>query len=90
VCWIPHSNSHLEDTILYGDDQGYVNLLTIAAKDLTPRNSKGDSKLKEQENIAIDPQKLTQYVHDVTKSPEIEPFACCGCTEDMYMYYTYV
>ncbi|XP_064622276.1 WD repeat-containing protein 64-like isoform X2 [Lineus longissimus] len=88
VCWVPNSNSHLEDTVLFGDDQGFVNMLTLAAKDLTPKNAKGDAKLKERENIAIDPQKLTHPIirrrlHDdwvikIEYIPELRCFASCS------------
>ncbi len=57
MVWVPYSTNLHEDTVLFGDDQGYVNLLTIAAKDLTTKNSKGDKKYTQ--NYFIDPKNLT-------------------------------
>lgn len=57
MSWVPYSPNAHEDTVLFGDDQGYVNLLTIAAKDLTTKNSKGDKKYTQ--NYVIDPKNLT-------------------------------
>ena len=56
MAWVPHSTTAHEDTLLFGDDQGYVNLLTLSAKDLTMKNSKGDKRYTQ--NYVVDPQKL--------------------------------
>ena len=58
---IPKPGAIHEDRILFGDDQGYMNLLTIAAKDLTMKNSKGGEKkpVKDQNILhVIEPAKL--------------------------------
>ena len=58
---VPKPGAIHEDRILFGDDQGYMNLLTIAAKDLTMKNSKGGEKkpVKDQNILhVIEPAKL--------------------------------
>ncbi|KAH3845798.1 hypothetical protein DPMN_088087 [Dreissena polymorpha] len=55
----------LEDLVLFGDNQGYINLLTLAAKDLTMKNSKGgEKKPAKDQNIlhVIEPNRLSVYV----------------------------
>ena len=61
MAWVPRSASPHEDTVLFGDDQGYVNLLTICAKDLTVKNTKGEKRYTA--NFAIEPKKLSVWVH---------------------------
>ena len=51
-----NANSH-EDTLLFGDDEGYLNLMTLCAKDFTMKNSKGDKRF--QQSYIIEPNKLT-------------------------------
>ncbi len=56
MTWVPWSSGPHEDTLLFGDDQGFVNLVTISAKDLTMKNSKGDKRYSQ--NYVIDPNKM--------------------------------
>lgn len=59
---IPKHGAIHEDRILFGDDQGYINILTVAAKDLTMKNSKGgEKKPAKDQNIlhVIEPARLT-------------------------------
>jgi len=42
---------------MFGDDQGYINVLTITAKDLTMKNNKGDRNYSQ--SCVIDPGKLS-------------------------------
>ncbi|XP_071080173.1 WD repeat-containing protein 64-like [Haliotis cracherodii] len=84
---IPTSTTPHEDKILFGDDQGYVNLLTISAKDMTMKNSKGE-KNNAQNNLVIDPNKMTypiqrRKLHDdwvlkVKYFPDLRCFASCS------------
>ncbi|XP_046579795.1 WD repeat-containing protein 64-like [Haliotis rubra] len=84
---IPTSTTPHEDRILFGDDQGYVNLLTISAKDMTMKNSKGE-KNNSQNNLIIDPNKMTfpiqrRKLHDdwvlkVKYFPDLRCFASCS------------
>ena len=62
VCSVPYANHMLEDTVLFGDDQGCINLLTISAKDLANKNSKGEKKYSQ--TLPVDPSKITQYEID--------------------------
>ncbi|CAH1792147.1 unnamed protein product [Owenia fusiformis] len=86
MTWIPDSTNAHEDTILFGDDQGYINYLTVAAKDLTMKNSRGERKTSQ--NINVDPTKMTypvirRKIHDdwvlkIKYFPELRCFASCS------------
>ncbi|XP_035826428.1 WD repeat-containing protein 64 [Aplysia californica] len=91
---IPNSNGGPEDKILYGDDQGYVNLLTILAKDLTMKNSKGDNKRSQNsQSYVIEPSKLSHHIirkklHDdwvlkVKYFPDLRCFASCSPSSNL-------
>ncbi|XP_041352298.1 WD repeat-containing protein 64-like isoform X2 [Gigantopelta aegis] len=83
---VPLATSIHEDCILFGDDQGYVNILTVTAKDLTMKNTKGEKK--NTHSYVIDPTKLAQPIvrrrlHDdwvlrVKYFPELRCFASCS------------
>ncbi|XP_053404636.1 WD repeat-containing protein 64-like isoform X4 [Mercenaria mercenaria] len=88
---VPKPGAIHEDRILFGDDQGYLNILTVAAKDLTMKNSKGgEKKPAKDQNIlhVIEPNRLTvpmvrRKVHDdwvtrVKYFPELHCFASCS------------
>ncbi|KAK7504770.1 hypothetical protein BaRGS_00003798, partial [Batillaria attramentaria] len=85
MTYVPSPSSH-EDMILFGDDQGYVNALTIVAKDLTMKNSKGERR--NSQNISIDPSKLSHpiarrkihgdWVLKVKYFPDLRCFASCS------------
>ncbi|KAL5008313.1 hypothetical protein ScPMuIL_013894 [Solemya velum] len=85
---IPTPGNVLEDTILFGDDQGYINRLRIVGKDITMKNSNNAEKKQEWENFVIDPSKLTYKVerrkmHDdwvlrVKYFPELRCFGSCS------------
>lgn len=88
---VPKPGAIHEDRILFGDDQGYMNLLTVAAKDLTMKNSKGGEKkpVKDQNILhVIDPSRLAvpmvrRKVHDdwvlkIKYFPELHCFASCS------------
>jgi len=53
-----------EDVLLYGDDQGYINVLKIVAKDLNIKNTKNGDKKQANPNLIqnypIEPDKLTK------------------------------
>ena len=57
MTWVPWSNGPNEDSLLFGDDQGYVNLVTLCGKDLTMKNNKGVKNYSQ--NYNIDPNKLS-------------------------------
>ncbi|WAR20511.1 WDR64-like protein [Mya arenaria] len=65
---VPKTGAIHEDRILFGDDQGYINILTVAAKDLTMKNSKGGEKK---------PAKDQNVLH-VKYFPELHCFASCS------------
>ncbi|KAM7448945.1 WD repeat-containing protein 64 [Porites harrisoni] len=86
MIYIPwKTDSMNEDTILFGDDQGYVNMMTISSKDLHMKNStsKADSQI-----VTIEPSKLSYSIqrrkfHDdwVVKLkyfPQLEMFGSCS------------
>ncbi|KAK6998675.1 WD repeat-containing protein 64 [Biomphalaria glabrata] len=58
---IPSTEDVLEDRVLYGDDQGYVSLLTILPQDLAIKHSK-DRKTDVSESQTIDPKNLTKEI----------------------------
>ncbi|XP_052769281.1 WD repeat-containing protein 64-like isoform X3 [Mya arenaria] len=88
---VPKTGAIHEDRILFGDDQGYINILTVAAKDLTMKNSKGgEKKPAKDQNVlhVIEPNRLSvplvkRKVHDdwvtcVKYFPELHCFASCS------------
>ncbi|XP_074662420.1 WD repeat-containing protein 64-like [Tubulanus polymorphus] len=91
VTWVPWTSNAMEDTILFGDDHGNINLMTIASKDLNMKNSKDDNNSKNQTeapNLVIDPEKLTYPIHKrkihedwvikIDYIPELGCFASCS------------
>lgn len=75
MTYVPGPHASLEDIILFGDDQGYVNVLTLVAKDLTMKNSKDDRRASQ--NVAIDPSKLSlwAFYHPLlAKQTYVTPF----------------
>ena len=62
ITYVPNTAGTLEDLILFGDDQGYLNVLKLVGKDLTAKNSKDADKRQTQipTNITIAPDKLSQ------------------------------
>ncbi|KAJ8044929.1 WD repeat-containing protein 64 [Holothuria leucospilota] len=84
---VPYSKSLHEDCILYGDDQGYVNLVIIAAKDL---NTKHALVEKKSGNLILEPNTLTheiyrRKIHDdwvlkVKYLPDLDCFASCSAS----------
>ncbi|XP_070576950.1 WD repeat-containing protein 64-like isoform X2 [Ptychodera flava] len=86
MTYVPCNNNLHEDCILIGDDEGYVNLVTIAAKDLNTKNARIDKK--NPQNLCIDPATLSypiqsRKLHDdwvlmVKYFPELKCFASCS------------
>lgn len=62
ISYVPNPEGTLDDIVLFGDDMGYLNVLKLVAKDLTPKNSKDSDKRQTQipTNITIAPDQLTQ------------------------------
>ena len=58
MTYVPSQQASHEDIILFGDDQGYVNVLAIGAKDLNMKNSKGERR--NSQNVVIEPSKLSK------------------------------
>lgn len=87
MIYIPWKTESMnEDTVLFGDDQGYVNMMTVSSKDLHMKNStagKTDSQI-----VTIDPSKLTYAIqgrkfHDdwvikLKYFPQLEMFGSCS------------
>ncbi|KAK3736912.1 hypothetical protein RRG08_000654 [Elysia crispata] len=92
---LPNTSGSPEDRMLYGDDQGYVNLITILAKDLTMKNSKGDKRGSSSNTLSyvIEPNKLSKPIvrrklHDdwvlmVKYFPDLRCFASCSPSSSM-------
>ncbi|ESP02905.1 hypothetical protein LOTGIDRAFT_230398 [Lottia gigantea] len=86
MIYLPRTTGPHEDTILYGDDQGYINLMIVAAKDLTMKNGKGDKK--NSPSYVIEPHKMANPVvrrklHDdwvlkVKYFPDLRCFGSCS------------
>uniref|UniRef100_A0A2C9LIR5 WD repeat-containing protein on Y chromosome n=1 Tax=Biomphalaria glabrata TaxID=6526 RepID=A0A2C9LIR5_BIOGL len=86
---IPSTQDVLEDRVLYGDDQGYVSLLTILPQDLAIKHSK-DRKTDVSESQTIDPKNLTKeiirrQVHSdsiikVKYFPTLKSFGSCSAS----------
>ncbi|XP_078673590.1 WD repeat-containing protein 64-like [Branchiostoma floridae x Branchiostoma belcheri] len=82
---IPGTDSTHDDTLLFGDDQGFVNMMTIASKDLHTKHSKGERK---NTNPIIEPSKLSNPIlrrklHDdwvlkIKYFPELRCFGSCS------------
>lgn len=87
MIYIPWKTESMnEDTILFGDDQGYVNMMTVSSKDLHMKNStagKTDSQI-----VTIEPNKLTyalqrrrfhdDWVIKIKYFPQLEMFGSCS------------
>ncbi|ELT96575.1 hypothetical protein CAPTEDRAFT_219855 [Capitella teleta] len=92
LTWIPRSTSPHEDVVLFGDDQGYVNVLNLHMKDLTIKTTKTGEQTKSSQIIVVEPKRLTypirrRKLHDdwvlkVAWIPELRCFASCSpsCT----------
>ncbi|XP_071162911.1 WD repeat-containing protein 64-like isoform X2 [Mytilus edulis] len=90
ISYVPNPEGTLDDIVLFGDDMGYLNVLKLVAKDLTPKNSKDSDKRQTQipTNITIAPDQLTHkivrrklhndYVLQVKYFPELRCFASCS------------
>lgn len=90
ITYVPNPSGTLEDLVLFGDDQGYINVLKLVAKDLTLKNSKDADKRQTQipTNITIAPDVLSHkiirrklhndYVLQVKYFPELRCFASCS------------
>lgn len=63
LTYVPNPTTSHEDTFIYGDDKGFIKLVTLAAKDLTMKNSKGDKK--NTQNLVVEPANLTKWVEDI-------------------------
>ncbi len=57
ITWIPSGDVLNEDAFLFGDDQGFVNLVTVTGKDLAVTGNQEDKN--NMQNFIIDPNKLT-------------------------------
>nr|XP_054759111.1 WD repeat-containing protein 64-like [Lytechinus pictus] len=85
LAWVPHAQNLHEDSLVFGDDQGSISLLTIAAKDLNTKHAKVD---KRNQNLIIEPATLTYPIvkrkfHDnwvlkIKYFPELRCFASCS------------
>ncbi|XP_071795581.1 WD repeat-containing protein 64-like isoform X1 [Asterias amurensis] len=85
MTYVPYNTSIHEDSILFGDDLGYVNLLRIAAKDLNTKHAKVD---KRNGNLVIEPATLSypiqkRKLHDdwvlkVKYLADLRCFASCS------------
>ncbi|XP_078355329.1 LOW QUALITY PROTEIN: WD repeat-containing protein 64-like, partial [Oculina patagonica] len=87
MIYIPWKTESMnEDTILFGDDEGYVNMMTVSSKDLHMKNStagKTDSQI-----VTIEPSKLSYAIqrrkfHDdwvikLKYFPQLEMFGSCS------------
>lgn len=58
LCHVPYGKTAQEDTLLFGDDHGYVNFMTITQKDLTPKQLKGDKRMLQ--SFEIEPANLCE------------------------------
>ncbi|KAK2162660.1 hypothetical protein LSH36_94g03011 [Paralvinella palmiformis] len=88
LTWIPYpTDQHNEDVIIYGDDQGYINLVTLSTKDFTtPQHANRNQRYTSSQ--CIDPNKLTHPIrrrklHDnwvlkVKWFPELQCFGSCS------------
>ena len=56
LTYVPHAQNLHEDCILFGDDLGYVSLMTISANDLNTKHAQIDKK---SGNLVIEPATLT-------------------------------
>ncbi|CAL1529452.1 unnamed protein product [Lymnaea stagnalis] len=76
------------DTVLYGDDQGYLNLLTLLPQDLTVKHVTRDRRAETSQSHTLDPNKLThpiirRKIHKdsvlkVKYFPSLKCFASCS------------
>ncbi|XP_070180399.1 WD repeat-containing protein 64-like [Littorina saxatilis] len=86
MTYVPSPQGSHEDVVLFGDDQGYVNVLAISAKDLNMKNSKGEKR--NSQNVTIEPSKLSNpivrrkihgdWVLKVKYFPDLRCFASCS------------
>ncbi len=69
ITWVPspEGSSPLGECLLFGDAQGYVNLLTVTSKDLNMKNAARDGrKYSASQYHVLDPEKLSQSVFEIT------------------------
>ncbi|XP_044163661.1 WD repeat-containing protein 64 isoform X2 [Acropora millepora] len=86
MTYIPWKTDSInEDTILFGDDQGYINLMILTSKDLHMKNSTGKT---DSQFVAIEPNKLSYAIqrrklHDdcvikIKYFSQLEMFGSCS------------
>ncbi|XP_069117610.1 WD repeat-containing protein 64-like isoform X3 [Argopecten irradians] len=90
ITHVTNSSPAHEDLVLFGDDQGYVNVMRLVAKDLNTKNSKNDKRgnINLPQNYPLDPDNLTYPIvkrklhHDWVLSikyfPELRCFGSCS------------
>ncbi|XP_048734935.1 WD repeat-containing protein 64-like isoform X4 [Ostrea edulis] len=91
ICHVPTSSHLHEDMVLFGDDQGYINVLRILSKDLTIKNSKDAEKIQNTQPIPNYPIELDKLSYKIEKRkihqdwvlkvkyfPELRCFASCS------------
>lgn len=91
ICNVPTSSHLHEDTVLFGDDQGYINVLRILSKDLTIKNAKDAEKIQNTQPIPNYPIELDKLSYKIEKRkihhdwvlkvkyfPELRCFASCS------------
>lgn len=77
LTWVPLGASAHEDAVLFGDDEGFVNLLHVSSKDLNPRQSTlRDSKQFSHSN-QVDPKQLSRC------APLRRYSAACNCSRQL-------
>lgn len=86
MTYIPWKTESMnEDTILFGDDQGFINLMTLSSKDLHMKNSTGKT---DSQFVTIEPNKLSyaiqrrklhdEWVIKIKYFPQLEMFGSCS------------
>ncbi|XP_072032372.1 WD repeat-containing protein 64-like [Amphiura filiformis] len=85
MTYVPYASNLHEDCVIFGDDQGYINLLTLAANDLNTKHAKFDKKTG---SMVMEPAILTNPIakrklHDgwvlkVKYLPDLRCFASCS------------
>ncbi|KAK2567438.1 WD repeat-containing protein 64 [Acropora cervicornis] len=75
MTYIPWKTDSInEDTILFGDDQGYINLMILTSKDLHMKNSTGKT---DSQFVAIEPNKLSYPVRELGVPKGVNCFDYC-------------
>ncbi|XP_013386064.1 WD repeat-containing protein 64-like [Lingula anatina] len=92
MTYVPFTSVSHEEMVLFGDDQGYMNALTLSSQDLQLKNSNnkggGGEKKAGSQNMVLDPKKLINPIrrrrlHDdwvvkVKYFPELRCFGSCS------------